>query len=221
MTVMTDHPLGKLLEDAAFGSFPPSDGRVAVYPSPSGPCDVAISFTGHAVVAADVPESWVLEQTRDGWADEQGALSVQFLGALADRLGCPPTGMSVLLASTSVPVRQFGQVHADGEVPVPPFWTDFRNDVQKFRYRGNSGTGYIGIGRGPAGRWDGWIDVEHDPQSSSTVRGRELAQVAKSLAPARTPLFASVPAHNVRLLRSVLAAGLQPVGTEVLFLRER
>ena len=36
MDARQDHPLTRLLMDAAAGRFPPSDGTVAVLPSPAG-----------------------------------------------------------------------------------------------------------------------------------------------------------------------------------------
>jgi len=53
-----DHPLGRLLHHAARRSFPPADGRIEVLDPPPGPCDAAIVFTGHAVVAAAISDQW-------------------------------------------------------------------------------------------------------------------------------------------------------------------
>lgn len=220
MSTAIDHPLAKLLHDAAHRSFPPSDGRVEVLPAPPGPCDVAVAFTGHAVVAADVPEDWVREHVPDGWAadvEHPGTLSVHFLGALSDRLGSAPTGVNLLLAGPKPPdAGARAELRASSRVRSE--WAAYRSEV--VGYEDSDGGGVINLGRGPGGRWDLWIELEGADRPwlrpSAVVRGRELLMAARVTAPG--DLFASVPSYDARALRTFLAGGFRAIGAEVLFL---
>lgn len=220
MSVATDHPLTRLLHDAAHRSFPASDGSVEVFGPPPGPCDVALAFTGHAVVAADVSEDWVHQHVPEGWAagqDHHGTLSVHFLGALSDHLGSAPAGLNLLLAAPKPPqagpraeLRTSNRIRSD--------WAAYRSEVSA--YENTDGTGVINLGRGPGGRWDLWIELQDADRpwvkASTVVRGRELLEAARVRAP--DDLFASVPAYDARALRTFLAGGFRAIGAEVLFL---
>ena len=48
------------------------------------------------------------------------------------------------------------------------------------------------------------------------VRGRELLEAARTLAPG--DLYASVPAHDATALRTYLCGGFRAIGAEALFL---
>lgn len=219
MTLAIEHPLAVLLDDAAAGLFPEVNGRIDVFAAPSGLCDVVIAFSGHAVVAGNVAPAWVCQHVQQGWFGEHEhhpVLAPHFLAALAERLGSPPAGVSMLLAAAPIGAERVGELEP-GEYE-PPSWADYRTDVRNFHYRGYSGSGSISIGRGPAGRWDVWIGhAGANGRRSATVRGRELLAAAKTLVPARVPLFASVPIHSARSIRMSLAAGFRPLGAEVLF----
>lgn len=223
MTTAVDHPLRSLLSRAAKRSFPAPDGKVDVFGPPPGRCDVALAFPGHAVVAADVPEDWVHAHVPDGWADEHdhdGALSVHFLGALSDRLGSAPAGLTVLVAAPKGPqAGTRAQLRPGGRVNRK--WAAYRTDVRS--YTDADGRGVVNIGHGPAGRLDIWIEVEGGSGSwikaPAVVRGRDLLAAARvSLTPEDGELFASVPAHNARALRTFLGGGFRPIGAEVLYL---
>lgn len=43
------HPLGRMLSEAASGRFPASDGQVEVLPAPDGVAAVVVAFSGHNV----------------------------------------------------------------------------------------------------------------------------------------------------------------------------
>lgn len=219
MTLATQHPLASMLDDAAFGVLPVPDGAVEVFNPPSGPCDAVIAFTGHAVVAGDVSADWVRRHVHSGrFAEHEHhpVLVPHFLAALADRLGSPPAGVSMLLAATPTGAAPAGQL--DVVDLEPPGWADYRLDVRSYCYRGSSGSGSISIAHGPAGRWDVWIgNVDGRDHQSTTVRGMELLHAAQSLIPDRAPLYASVPIHSARAIRTALATGFRPLGAEVLF----
>jgi hypothetical protein len=78
----------RLLEDAARGSPPATDGVVEVWPAPDGPVDAVLAFTAHHVVAAGVDPDLVAERLPDG--DLGAPMSPGFLGWLGERLGSLP-----------------------------------------------------------------------------------------------------------------------------------
>jgi len=213
-----DHPLGRLLHHAARRSFPPADGRIEVLDPPPGPCDAAIVFTGHAVVAAAISDQWMRAHLPDEWGEHRhgSTLSVEFLGALGDQLGSAPAGISVLLAAPKGPEAGQRAELRPVEQPAGGDWAAYRTDIH--RYQDETG-GVVTLGQGPGGRWDVWVEVaggELDP--AVLVRGRALTAAARTLTPEGRELFASVPAHDARALRTFLAGGFHPVGAEVLFL---
>ena len=77
--------------------------------------------------------------------------------------------------------------------------------------------GVVTIGRGLAGRLE--LAIELDDPGAALGRGRELIAASLGLVPAGEPLFAQVSPGNARSLRAFLAAGFQPIGSEVLFHR--
>ncbi|MDN5861209.1 MAG: hypothetical protein L0H84_21610, partial [Pseudonocardia sp.] len=212
-----DDPLARLLHDTAHHKFPSADDAVVVLPAPAGPCDVALAFTEHAVVAADVPESWVREHLPVGTGHHQELLSVGFLGALSERLGSAAAWVSILLAAPkpsgsapAIELRDSDQRQSD--------WAAYRSDVRC--YEDTDGVGVLNLGLGPGGRWDLWMGfVEADrPMMSPQVVGRGKALLEAARANAPDALFASVPSSNARALRTFEAAGFRPIGAEVLFL---
>ena len=78
-----------------------------------------------------------------------------------------------------------------------------------------SGAGVLVIGRGLAGRWE--MAFEIDPAARGNGLGRRLAATAPTVLGVGEPLFAQVSPGNSASVRAVLAAGYQPVGSEVLF----
>lgn len=220
MSTVTDHPMAKLLHDAARRSFPPSDGTVEVFASPPGPCDAAVAFTGYSMVAADVEQEWVRRHVPEGWDRDHrhhGTLSVHFLDALARHLDVGPGGVNILLAARKPPeagprakLQRGSQIRAD--------WAAYRRNVVS--YEDTDSDGVINLGHGPGGRLDLWIELEGADRpwlrAATVVRGRELLRAARALAP--DDLFASVPSYDARALRTFLAGGFHAIGAEALFL---
>ena len=210
---MTGHRLATMLADAAFGRFPPPDGRVEVTPSPGPPCDALVAFTGHYVLAADVDAQEIASR----WP--VGDLSVPFAPAslcwLGDRIGREPLTHDALLVA-------FG----DGSGPPP--WLARVDDLahprveRAARYRvvdsvwtTEDGTGVAIVGRGLCGRWELGYEVAADGRNARL--GRQLVAAARGLVPAGAPVFAQVAPGNAASMRSTLAAGFVPIGAEVLF----
>lgn len=212
-------PLARLLHNAAHRRFPVVDDTVAVLPAPAGPCDVALAFTGHAVVAADVPETWVREHLPAGGAGgrHQELLSVSFLGALSERLGSAPAEVSILLAAPR-PIGPTSMVELRDCDQRQSQWAAYRSEVRC--YEDTDGLGVLNLGLGPGGRWDLWLGFEgaSRPVMSPRVVGRGQALLETARANAPDVLFASVPCSNARALRTFEAGGFRAIGAEVLYL---
>jgi GNAT superfamily N-acetyltransferase len=80
------------------------------------------------------------------------------------------------------------------------------------------GAGMVLLGTGLAGRRELAFEVE--PAWRGRGLGRRLVAAARHLTPPGEPLFAQVAPGNAASLRAVLAAGLRPLGAEVLFARQ-
>jgi hypothetical protein len=69
---------------------------------------------------------------------------------------------------------------------------------------------------GLAGRWETAVEVFEGARNNG--HGRELALAARHLVPDGRPVWAQVTPGNASSLRAFLAAGYQPVGSEVLLI---
>ncbi|MFG2606588.1 hypothetical protein ACGFT2_23985 [Streptomyces sp. NPDC048514] len=76
------------------------------------------------------------------------------------------------------------------------------------------GRGLVTLGQGLAGRRE--LGIELAANAHGRGLGRSLLRDALSLVPAGEPVFAAVSPGNARSLRSFLATGFVPVGSEVI-----
>jgi len=60
------HPLLTYFIDAVEGRFPPADGRVTLLPALPRGLECSVAFTGHAVIAIELPADDVHAQGPDG-----------------------------------------------------------------------------------------------------------------------------------------------------------
>jgi hypothetical protein len=202
-----------MLNDVAYGRFPPFDGLVQVTSSPGPPCDALVAFTGHYVLAADVDAREVSAQ----WP--AGELTLPFSPAeqmwLADRLGLAPLTHDVLLVTMG-----------DGSGPPPWLRRDDAfahprvDEASHFRsiesiWTTPDAAALVIVGRGLCGRWE--VGYEVAPEQRVAGVGRQIVAAARGLVPAGEPLWAQVAPGNAASMRSTLAAGFTPVGAEVLF----
>ncbi|MBO0873546.1 MAG: hypothetical protein J2P19_09135 [Pseudonocardia sp.] len=229
MTTVLDQRLLTLLTAAVDGNPPPgSPGGVEVVARPSGPSSAVTVLSGYAVVAADVDPDWVFDHLPPGLnaADEHHpVLSVAFLGALGARLGIPPSGLSVLLGvpATEPGCRAGRLVELDDH---PGAWSDYRTEVRSYRYVGPSGSAAVSIGRGPARRWETWVEPTRSVGPERGTPGplraspNELLGAVRGLVPPHNPVFTAVPSASATALVHALAVGFDPLGAEVLFHHE-
>jgi GNAT superfamily N-acetyltransferase len=209
----TDHPLGALLARVASGELPPADGAVDVMPAPPGLARAAVvGFTAHHAVAADVPEPWIRARLD---ADDLGSpMKGGFLDALGREVGGAPGSLDVVLVASALPAGSSTLRRVEpARHPRAERALRYRTDVQV--YEREDGAGVLILGRGLAGRWETALEV--DPGSAGRGIGRELCIAARALTPNGEPVWAQVAAGNAASLRTVLAAGFVPVGSEVLF----
>ncbi len=213
---MPTHALIKILGAAADGSLPPPDGDVEVVPAPPGPVDAIVAFTAHLVVAAGVPANDVRARLPEG--DTSNWMHPSFLMWLGDELGSRPGSHDLVLAATGTPPDNDLELRLEaGTYPHPrvQFASRHRTDVRV--YTEPDGLGVLVVGRGLAGRWEFAFEVE--PAGRNRGLGRRLALAARGCVPEGEPLFAQVAPGNAASVRSVLAAGFRPIGSEVLFPR--
>jgi GNAT superfamily N-acetyltransferase len=207
----------RLLEDAARGSPPATDGVVEVWPAPDGPVDAVLAFTAHHVVAAPVDPDLVAARLPAG--DLGAPMSPGFLGWLGERLGSVPGSLDVVLAAEGVggdPPLELRPVAGPGRHPRTARAARYRGDLQV--WTDPAGAGVVVLGRGLAGRRE--VSFEVDPARRDRGLGRLLVAAARHLTPPAEVLFAQVTPGNAASLRVVEAAGFRPIGAEVLFHRD-
>ncbi len=205
MTPNHPHPLLRILLDAADGRFPPADGEVTVLPGLGRGLSCSVAFTGHAVVATDLPEAEVRAHRPNGFG---GSMTPGFLLLLAGpghvvgdidvMLAARGTGGSPKLTERQ-DVEQTHRVRYAREV---------RTQVRVF----GDERGFVTVAEGLAGRHELSIELERP----GAGLGRSLLLDALTLIPEGEPLFAAVSPGNARSLRSFLAAGFVPLGGESL-----
>jgi RimJ/RimL family protein N-acetyltransferase len=214
-----EHPLVVLLREATRDRFPPADLEVEVMPAPPGPSDAVVAFSGHNVVAADVSEASVRRRLPKN--DPGAPMSAGFLTWLGRQLGSEPGMLDIVLVGLPAwappkPLSLAGVDTADDHDRVRRA-RQYRTDVTVHADREERGL--VILGRGLAGRLE--VSIEVEPKHRGRGLGADLARAALALVEAGEPLFAQVSPGNVASLRAFLAAGYRPIGSEVLFLRDR
>ncbi|MCC9308128.1 GNAT family N-acetyltransferase [Kitasatospora sp. RB6PN24] len=211
---MTERTLALILDAAARGEFPPSDGGITVVPQPGERETGVLALCAHAVVFTDEDPAWV-RKAIEGASDDRLAapLSPHFLVALAERTGRRIGNTDLLTVARRLP----------GEPPLPLVEIADREHprvVRALRFRDGvraweaPGSGLLVLGRGVAGRWEAAIEV--DPAAQGRGIGRALAVSARHLVPAGDVVWAQQAPGNAKSVRAFQAAGYQPVGAEVL-----
>jgi len=214
------HPMLQHLVAAAEGRFPAVDGGITVVP-PLGDGRVAVvSFTGHAVIAADVAPADLFALGADGFG---GATHPRVLLHLADLGG--PSGwigsldVTLVASGRRSPDDEPPSDRSDPVLPLTDRWDDhprvehartLRSDV---RVHGDE-RGLVTIATGLGGRCEMSVAVADGTGGGGT--GRSLIRAARALVDAGTPLFAGVAPGNARSLRAFLAEGFAPIASEVL-----
>jgi hypothetical protein len=205
--------LRDILDAAAHGVFPPSDGRTTVVPQPSPREAGVLSFTAHSVVFVDEDPDWVYGALSGVDSDPLSAsMNPRFLAALMERTGRTAETIDAMLVGVPLP----------GEPPLPLREIEER-DHPRIRYarRRRDGVrawtaagGILVMGRGIGGRLE--VSVEVDEPGPHRGLGRRLVTAARHLA--AEPVWAQVAPGNARSVRAFQAAGYVPVGAEILLI---
>jgi GNAT superfamily N-acetyltransferase len=203
-------PLAVLLAEVAAGRYPPTDGSITILPQPSPREAGVLAFTAHSVIFTDVDPAWIRGRLAPG--DLAAPVLPSFLEALCAKTGHHANCADMLCVATAEPGPPdiaLNPTRAAGHPRVARALR-YRDDVRTWEVPG----GILTLGRGVAGRWE--VAVEVDPDHRGRGLGRALAAAARHLVPDGIPLWAQITPGNAASVRAFLAAGYQPVGSEIL-----
>ena len=208
------HPLHAILEGVARGVYPPNDWRVDVLPPLDGPVDVITGFTGHCVLTGEFRDDACERLAR---TDPSTAMTAPFLAWIAEQLGSGIGTYDALLAAAGT-----GAGQPEWLERVDAFEHARVDRAQRYRqdtrvYCTADRVGVVIVGRGLCGRWE--LAYEVGPAARAGGLGRRLAAAARALVPAGEAIWAQVAPGNAASMRSTIAAGFVPVGSEVLLPR--
>jgi GNAT superfamily N-acetyltransferase len=170
-----------------------------------------VAFTSHYIIASSASEDWIRAQlSRD---DLLAPMSPRFLTMLADNLGRHDDGIDLLLAARGLRGRTtLRETTAEGHARVKRAHAH-RDDVRVFTDPTRAAT--IILGRGLANRTE--IAIEIKPNRRNQGIARQALTEARRIIETNQLFFAQTPPGNAASLRTLLTAGFQPIGSEVLF----
>ncbi|ADB29269.1 GCN5-related N-acetyltransferase [Kribbella flavida DSM 17836] len=211
--------LADILRGIERGVFPAADLTTSLVPAPSARDTCVLGLTGHLVVAADVAGEWFAQHLD---ADDLAApLNPPFLYALEQLTGREVNGIDALLLAPAItdpaeraPLTADLEPFTDESHPRIRRARRYRDQVRAFT---DPRGGLVLTGLGVAGRQE--VAIEIPESSRGRGLGRHLARTARALVPPGTHLWAQVTPGNAASLRTFLAAGYTPVGSEALLVR--
>ena len=237
--------LAELLDRAAGGEFPPTDGAVEILAQPAARDAGVIALTAFSVVFADTEPGWIAAQLPPD--DLAAPLSASFLHALGQRLDRQVGSIDVLTCAEPLPgapqpelklveidpagpgLAQPGpppdELTAGGRTPsglTPTALTPtglHTRIARAVRYRDDVRAWQAAGGVIAIGRGVAgrWeTAIEVDPRFRSAGLGRRLASAARHLVPDGAPVWAQIAPGNAASVRAFLWAGFRPIGAEVL-----
>jgi hypothetical protein len=208
--------LADLMRSIADGGWQATDGVLTVVTPPDDRSAGVLAFAGHNVVSADVAGEWVRNWLPDD--DLSAPLRPLFLTTLAAAAGRTPDSLDMVLVAPATG-RSNGMELTELTEFLEPLHPRLaraltqRIGVRAWRCPG----GLLTLGRGVAGRWEVSIEVEEALRGFGLGRG--LFTAARGLLPVGEQVWAQVAPGNAASIRAALAAGYQPVGSEVLLRR--
>jgi hypothetical protein len=204
------HPVLQWFLDVADGRHPPVDGGVTFLPALDDGREAVVAFTGHAVIASRLGRADLVDLRPDGFG---GALAPTVLLRLA-------AGGAVGTIDVTMVTSGVGPSPGTGpslertshweEHPRVAHARRLRRDVEVF----GDERGFVTLAHGLGGRRELSIEIVGAHHGSGVGRG--LLDRARRLVDPGTPLFAAVSPGNARSVRSFLAAGFVPIGSEVI-----
>jgi hypothetical protein len=205
------HRLAVALDSAGRGDFPKADGAVEVLSPPPGRAMAVVAFTAHYMIATSVPEDWIHAQLPPG--DLLSPMSPRFLTALGDKLGRRDDGIDLLLAARGLHGRSTLRETTSETHPRVTRANAHRDQVRAFA--DPTGAATIILGRALANRTE--VSIEIDPSRRNQGIARQALTEARRIVGADQLLFAQTAPGNAASIRTLLTAGFQPIGSEVLF----
>ncbi len=199
--------LRDLLMAAAEGSFPPVDGGVTLLGPLTGGQAAVVSFTGHAVIASDLPDARLLAMGVDGFG---AALRPDVLLAVAGRGGEVGTTDVTLVGRGRGDGSRLELTRGLDDHPRVRHALALREDVRVYA----DDRGLVTLARGLAGRAE--LSVELSAGRQGQGLGSALVADALGLVPTGAPVFAGVAPGNARSLRIFLELGFAVLGSETL-----
>jgi hypothetical protein len=205
------HRLAVALESAGRGDFPQPDGTIEVLPSPPGRAMAVVAFTAHYLIASSVSEHWIRAQLPPD--DLRAPMSPCFLTALGDKLNRRDDGIDLLLAARGLGGRTtLRETTSEGHPRVTR--ANARRDQVRV-FTDPTGAATIMLGRGVADRTE--VAIEIEPNRRNQGVARQALTEARRIIGADQLLFAQTAPGNAASIRTLLTAGFQPIGSEVLF----
>lgn len=206
------HPLAEVLDRAARGSAPPTDGGVDVLGSTGGTPDAVVAFAGHLTIASSIPHRHVREHFPDGdFATWTAPPTLSWLERASHRRLVPA---DVVLAATGLgcdPIIDL-DTHRDAlQHSRVDQARRHRTEIEVFTTPENR-DGVLVLGRGLVGRREMAFEVDVARRCEGV--GRSLAHAARCLTPPDEVVWAQVAPPNAASLRALLAAGFAPVCSE-------
>ncbi len=206
------HPLAEILDRAARGSAPPTDGAVDLLGTTGGTADAVVAFTGHLTIAASIAPRRVREHFPDGdFATWTAPATQSWLERASHRR---LVAADIVLAATGLgraPVVDL-DTHRDGlrHARVDQA-SRHRTEIEVFTTAKDQ-DGVLVLGRGLVGRREMAFEVDVDRRRKGV--GRSLAHAARCLTPTDEIIWAQVAPANAASLRALMAAGFVPVCSE-------
>ncbi|MGF1660962.1 MAG: hypothetical protein ACFCVG_00575 [Kineosporiaceae bacterium] len=199
------HPLLPYLLDAAAGDFPVADGGVTHVDGLPGGRSAVVSFTGHAVIATDLPWEGIAATALDGLGGATDPRVLTHLAGPGGRVGVlDVTLVSAGTGGGTLPRRADLDDH-----PRVRYAADLRTEVTVH----GDDRGLVTLAHGLAGRTE--MSVAAAP-GAPTGTGRALITEARALVPLGEPVFAAVSPGNARSLRAFLSQDFTPIASEVI-----
>jgi hypothetical protein len=205
---VTAHPLARVLDAAAHGSFPRPDGVTELLPPDPWGWSAVVALTGHAYVLADLAAAELDALGADGYG---GASHPAVLRRIAGPDGEIGSLDAVLVAhGVAGPLLARRDEHDDH--PRVRRALDHRRDVEVY----GDEAGLVIVGRGLVGRREMAVELLDPAAGGGAGHGRRLIRAGlAALTPGET-VWAQVAPGNAQSLRAFLACGFVPIGSEVL-----
>jgi hypothetical protein len=202
-----EHPLRAVLDAAAGGRFPPSDGAVEVLPPDPAGFRAVVALSGHAYVLADVDPEELAGQGADGYGGASRPDVLIWLAGAGGHVG----SVDVVLVTEAGPGPTLPRRTDLSDHPRVLRAATHRRDVEVYA----DDAGLVVLGTGLAGRRELSVEL-FDATARGRGHGRRLIRAGLAGLEPGTRCWAQVAPGNAASLRAFMACGFRPIGSEVL-----